>query len=136
MRHDKAESLLRLALDLQGSAEGLTLADIQERYEVSRRTAERMRDAVERLVPQMEQANLGEIPKRWRIQKDALSSIVPLDANDLATLETASKTLLRLNMQDPAGKLALLRAKTCSQIKPDQQRRLAPDAAFWELLLR
>jgi predicted DNA-binding transcriptional regulator YafY len=132
MRHDKAESLLRLALDLQGSAEGLTLADIQERYEVSRRTAERMRDAVERLVPQMEQANPSEIPKRWRIQKDALSSIVPLDANDLATLETASKTLMRLNMQDPAEKLALLRQKLAAKIKPEQQRRLAPDSAFWE----
>jgi predicted DNA-binding transcriptional regulator YafY len=132
MRHDKAESLLRLALDLQGSAEGLTLADIQDRFEVSRRTAERMRDAVERLIPQMDQANPGEIPKRWRIQKDFLSGLAVLDANDLATLETASKTLMRLNMQEPAEKLALLRQKLAAKIKPEQQRRMAPDAAFWD----
>ena len=71
MRHDKAELLLRLALDLQGTAEGLTLEDIRTRYSdkpLSRRTAERLRDAVERLMPQMEQANPGEVPKRWRIR--------------------------------------------------------------------
>ena len=66
MRHDKAELLLRLVLDLQGSADGLTLEDIGSRYSdkpLSRRTAERLRDAVERLVPQLEQANPGEVPK-------------------------------------------------------------------------
>ena len=54
---EKLETLLRVALDMRGNAEGLSLADIGPDYGVSRRTAERMRDAIERAFPQVEQAN-------------------------------------------------------------------------------
>jgi hypothetical protein len=70
MRYEKAELVLRVAIDMQGSASGLTLKDIRDNYTerpLSRRTAERLRDAVERLFPQMELANPGELPKRWSI---------------------------------------------------------------------
>ena len=46
MRYSRQEDLLRLALMMQGSAEGLSIADIERAFYVSRRTAERMRDAV------------------------------------------------------------------------------------------
>ena len=68
MRYEKAEILVRLALDLQGSLAGLSLEDIRSRYSpdaqapLSRRTAERLRDAIERLFPQLEQSNPGELP--------------------------------------------------------------------------
>ena len=68
LRFEKLETLLRVALDMRGSAEGLSLDDIHRDHGVSRRTAERMRDAIERVFPQMEQANPGEVPKRWRIR--------------------------------------------------------------------
>ena len=47
MRYERLTELLRLAIRLQGSRGGLTIADIQDEFSVSRRTAERMRDAVE-----------------------------------------------------------------------------------------
>lgn len=56
MRFKKLEILLRVALDMRGTAEGLSLDDIRTNHSVSRRTAERMRDAIERVFPQMEQA--------------------------------------------------------------------------------
>jgi hypothetical protein len=62
VRFEKLETLLRVALDMRGTAEGLSLDDIQHSYNVSRRTAERMRDAIERVFPQMDQANPGEVP--------------------------------------------------------------------------
>ena len=40
LRYEKLETLLRVALELRGNAEGLSLEDIQGRYSVSRRTAE------------------------------------------------------------------------------------------------
>ena len=68
MRYEKSENLLKLALEMQGSRIGLTIADIQEKFAVARRTAERMRGALENLFPDhIEQANPGEVPKRWRI---------------------------------------------------------------------
>jgi hypothetical protein len=54
VRYEKAETILRIALDMQGSGEGLTIDDIRIRYgdePLSRRTAERLRDAVERVFP-------------------------------------------------------------------------------------
>lgn len=47
VRFEKLETLLRVALDMRGNAEGMSLTDIEREYGVSRRTAERMRDAIE-----------------------------------------------------------------------------------------
>jgi hypothetical protein len=46
MRYEKAETVLRVALDMQASALGLSLEEIQRNYSdkpLSRRTAERLR---------------------------------------------------------------------------------------------
>lgn len=134
MRHAKAELLLRLALDLQGTAEGMTLDDIRERYgegkRLSRRTAERLRDAAERLIPQLEQANPGEVPKRWRIPGGGLGGLAQITAPELAALQTAIKSLDKRNMSGPAKELGDLHRKLAAQLRPDVQRRLAPDADF------
>ena len=42
VRYEKAETILRIALDMQGTAEGLSLEDIQRNYSdkpLSRRTS-------------------------------------------------------------------------------------------------
>ena len=46
MRYEPAARLVRLAVLMQGRQGGVTLDDIQSEFEVGRRTAERMRDAV------------------------------------------------------------------------------------------
>jgi len=51
MRYARLAGLVRLALQMQGRADGLSLDDIGHTFEVSRRTAERMRDAL-RIVSQ------------------------------------------------------------------------------------
>jgi predicted DNA-binding transcriptional regulator YafY len=131
MRHDKAERLLRLALDLQGTTEGLTLEDIRTRYAdppLSRRTAERLRDAVERLIPQLEQANPGEVPKRWRIRGGG--GLAPISAVELAALHTAATSLNKRNAGAPATALQDLHRKLTAMLKPETRRRLTPDAEF------
>ena len=55
MRHEKAARLLELARRLAASAEGLTLDEMAAAMQVSRRTVERMRDAVREAFPQMEE---------------------------------------------------------------------------------
>ena len=54
MRYNRQEDLLRLAIRMQGSADGLSLPEIQEAFGVSRSTAERMRDTLLRVYPQIE----------------------------------------------------------------------------------
>ena len=57
MRHEKAGRLLELARLLASTAEGLTLDEMAERLGVGRRTAERMRDAVRDVFPQLEEVD-------------------------------------------------------------------------------
>ena len=68
MRHEKASVLLELARRLASSAEGLTLDEMAEAARVGRRTAERMRDALIALFPQMEEVPDGAA-KRFRIHR-------------------------------------------------------------------
>jgi predicted DNA-binding transcriptional regulator YafY len=130
MRYEKAEIVLHIALDMQGSAFGLTLRDIQDNYAdkpLSRRTAERLRDVVERLFPQMELANPGELPKRWRIPVGNANGFASITAEEVADLKTAVSLLRRENMHPQAASaekvLAKLRAliarQTAIKIEPD-----------------
>ena len=130
MRYEKAETILRIALDMQGSALGLSIEDIQRNYSddpLSRRTAERLRDAIERLFPQIEQANPGEIPKRWRLPGGTMNGLAHVTADELADLTTAVTLLRRENMSVQAESTerviskmrALLKRPTAARIEPD-----------------
>lgn len=116
-----------LALSMQGTREGLSLGDIQEKFSVSRRTAERMRDAVERVFPQMERANPDERIKRWRIPPGTTNSLISVGAEELAGLRNAIALLRRENIPEQAELLERLAQKIDAMIRPDTMRRVAPD---------
>lgn len=141
MRYEKAEILLRLALDLQGSLDGLSLRDISDRYgesperPLSRRTAERFRDTIERVFPQLERVNPGEVPKRWRLPGGSVNGLAAVTADELAALTTAAAVLRRDNLAGPAAKIenaavklrAGLKRKTLAHIEPDLEPLLAAE---------
>jgi predicted DNA-binding transcriptional regulator YafY len=131
MRYEKAETVLKIALDMQGTAEGLSLEDIQRNYAdkpLSRSTAERLRNAIERVFPSMYQANEGEVPKRWRLPPNgAASSLAAVSAEDLAALATASTILRRENMALQAAHIDDVTSKLRAQLKGQTIVRLDPD---------
>ncbi|MDX9859285.1 MAG: WYL domain-containing protein [Rhodospirillales bacterium] len=75
----------------------------------------------------MEQANPGEIPKRWRIPFGAANSLLQTSAEELADLELAIKNLRRDNLIDAADRLTGLRAKIMAMQKPTTLRAIEPD---------
>jgi predicted DNA-binding transcriptional regulator YafY len=130
LRYEKAETILRIALDMQGSPFGLSLEDIQRNYSdepLSRRTAERLRDTVERLFPQLQQANPNEVPKRWRLPGGTLNGLANITADELADLATAVELFRREHMSvqaDSAKRViskirALLKRPLVAKIEPD-----------------
>lgn len=127
MRYEKTEALLKLGLAMQGSAEGVALEDIVREHGVSRRTAERMRDALERVFPQMELANPGELPKRWRIRSTAARALVGFTLEELASLRTAQAIVAANNLTDTAQSLRSVGAKIGALLRPETARRFAPD---------
>jgi predicted DNA-binding transcriptional regulator YafY len=130
MRYEKAETVLRVALDMQGSAYGLTLHDIQHNYAeepLSRRTAERLRDAVERLFPQMELANPGEVPKRWRLPGGNVNGFASITAEEVADLKTAVSLLRRENMLAQALSTERVLAKLRALLSRQKAVKIEPD---------
>jgi len=132
MRYEKADNVLQLALEMQAARGGLSLADIEEKFGVGRRTAMRMRDSLLRNFPQVEEVETGERTKRWRIPGGTLDRLITFNAAELAALDAATKLLERDNRDGEAAELAGLSAKLRALLKPDVARRVEPDL---ELLL-
>ena len=129
MPYDRAADIVRLAIRLQGSWSGLTLDDIQRDFDVSRRTAERLRDAVEDVFGPLEMVDTGDARRHWRLRAPILQHVVSVSAEELAELGAAAAALERTGLEERAGMLrrlddklrALLEADSLSGIEPDVQ---------------
>ncbi len=126
MRHEKAARLLELARRLAASAEGLTLDEMASVMQVSRRTVERMRDAVREAFPQMEE--IADPPTvRFRIPSGLDGIFQAPTAEEFAALRAAADHFRQSGATARAGALATLETKVLSAIRAGVRRRLAPD---------
>ena len=125
MRHEKGARLLELARMLASTAEGLTLDEMAERLEVSRRTVERMRDAVREVFPQLEEVD--DFPsRRFRIPAGLDGLFQAPTAEELAALAAAAELMDRQGAGARAGALRSLEQKVLSATRAAARRRLAP----------
>lgn len=126
MRHDKAVMVIELARRLAASAEGLTLDEMAAEMSVGRRTAERLRDAVGALFPQME-----EVPdpptKRWRIRGGLSAFEQAPTAVELLELTKAAEALRKAGEPARAAALESLERKVRAAMRSTVLNRLAPD---------
>lgn len=124
-----AGNVLRLALDLQGTAEGLSLGDIATTFKVSRKTAERMRDAVEAGTSQLEVVESAGREKRWRLRSGALGRLTDATAEEIATLALAAKLAKAQGPSGMAESLLRLQQKLLASQREEARRRNEPDIA-------
>lgn len=127
MRHEKAQNLFQLALEMQANRQGMSLADIEERFGVGRRTAMRMRDAVASVFPQVEEMAADDRSKRWRIPKSTVSGLIDISVEELAALESGVRLMRQQNRAVEADELTGLMAKLKAMMRPDAVRRVEPD---------
>ena len=126
MRHEKASLLLELARRLAASAEGLTLDEMAASLGVGRRTAERLRDAIASLFPQMDELAEGAA-KRFRIPGGLDGFFQDPTAEELLQLQSAIATLRASGAEPRAAALESLERKVRSAMRGATLRRLAPD---------
>ncbi|MBS0363650.1 MAG: WYL domain-containing protein [Proteobacteria bacterium] len=126
MRHEKAGRLLELARMLASTAEGLTLDEMAERLGVGRRTAERMRDAVRDVFPQLEEVD-DPPTRRFRIPAGLDGLFQAPTAEELAALAAAAELFAQQGASARAGALKSLEQKVLSATRAAARRRLAPD---------
>lgn len=113
MRLERLSELLRLAIRLQGSRGGVTMTDIEAEFSVSRRTAERMRNAVEAIFGPLETVSTatGDRRIRWRLRSPALSPFIQVSPEELAGLEASAESLDQAGFTEPADRLRDLAVK-------------------------
>lgn len=127
MRYGPAERLLQLALEMQAAQTGLTIPDIMDRFEVSRRTAIRMRDAVIRAFPQADEVKSEDRYKRWRLNAGDARALAGMSADDLASLDSAARLLDNANMRMHADQLRTLGTKVRAFLDQRELRHIDPD---------
>jgi predicted DNA-binding transcriptional regulator YafY len=126
MRHEKVRNLLDLARRLAASAEGLTLDEMAQEACVGRRTAERMRDALWAIFPQM--VEIAEGPsKRFRIPRGLDGFFQDPTTEELLELHKASLALRAAGAASRAGALETLELKVRAAMRGGALRRAAPD---------
>ena len=132
MRYERLKDIIDLAVRLQGRAEGMTLDDIRSEFRVSRRTAERMRNAVEWAFGPLEEVESGDGRKHWRLRSYRLRGLVSVSADELGVLSTAAAALERAGLGDRAARLegvavklrALHRSRTPEELEADLETLL------------
>lgn len=127
MRYSRQEDLLRLAVLMQASAEGLSIMDIEHAFGVSRRTAERMRDAVLRAYPQLEDSVGPNGMKYWRFPPGTLGKMVEPTIDELAAGHRAANIARREGDLDTAETVERLLSKVQAMFRQDRRRRVAVD---------
>src|SRR5436305_13832631 len=126
MRHEKVQVLLDLARRLAASAEGLTLDEMARETGVGRRTAERMRDAIWAVFPQMEEIAEGP-SKRFRVPRGLDGFFQDPTTEELLELNKASSALRGAGALSRAGALETLELKVRAAMRGGALRRAAPD---------
>ena len=127
MRHERLKDIMNLAVRLQGALGGLTLDDIRAEFAISRRTAERWRDAVEAAFGPLETVDRDERKLHWRLRSDALRRLVPVWAEELTEVETAAAALDRAGLEERAVLLWDLAAKLRAALREKTQERVESD---------
>ena len=127
MRYERLSDIARLAIRLQGLRGGMTIADIQREFDVSRRTAERLRDAVESAFGPLETVEGEGRQLRWRLQSPSLRQLVRVSNDELAELNMAAQSLQRAGLAERAEALNGLAAKLRAMAQPRSPNELDAD---------
>lgn len=129
MRYGRLSDLVRLAMQMQGRADGLSLDDIGQTFGVSRRTAERMRDAIRDAFPQTEELAEPGGRKRWRLPPGTAGRLADPTIDDIAALHRGTELARQSGDFGTADHLGTLSDRLRARLPGPKRTRLEPDIA-------
>lgn len=86
-RYSRISDLMHLIFLMSSRFDGVTVLDIQQEFNVSRRTAERMRDAIMNILPQVDEIETNDRQKHWGFIDFSTSHLVSFTPEEIASLE-------------------------------------------------
>ena len=99
-RYSRITDLIDLIIFMSSKINGVSLEEIQERFSVSRRTAERMRDGVLFALPQIEELPTDGRIKRWGFPTYSLGELVYFTSEEIAFLEKLKTNCDEISAKD------------------------------------
>ena len=105
-RYSRVSDIIDLATFMSSKPLGVTLDDIIDRYNVSRRTAERMRDSLTNVFPQVQEIDTNSSKKHWGFVDYSIKEMVHFTSEEVATVEQFQKRTTNAEMKEILEKVS------------------------------
>jgi predicted DNA-binding transcriptional regulator YafY len=123
----KSEELLRLATIAASRHQGVHLNAIRDEFRCSKRTAQRMTEALTNIFPGVETHTDDERRKYWTLKDQRLSRLLRVKPDELAALKLAETSARNSNDKLSAGLLASLHDKIVALLPKGDAARIEAD---------
>lgn len=104
-RYSRVSDIIDLATFMASRIQGITIKDIIERYNVSRRTAERMRDSLLNIFPQIiEIDEVDDNQKHWGFVDYSIKELICFTPKEIANLGILQNRTTNKELKEELGK--------------------------------
>ena len=103
-RYSRISDILDLAIFMSSKIQGVTINEIAERYNVSRRTAERMRDSLTCIFPSIDEIETDSTQKHWGFTNYSISNLITFTPKEIANIEQLQRRTTNKEMKEDLGK--------------------------------
>ncbi|MBQ4123066.1 WYL domain-containing transcriptional regulator [bacterium] len=103
-RYSRISDILDLAIYMSSKIQGVTITQIAERYNVSRRTAERMRDSLTCIFSQIDEIETNDNQKHWGFINYSISNLISFSSKELANIEQLQRRTTNKEMKEELSK--------------------------------
>ena len=103
-RYSRVSDILDLAIFMSSKIQGVTISEIAERYNVSRRTAERMRDSLTCIFPSVDEIETDDTQKHWGFINYSISNLISFTPKELANIEQCQRRTTNKEMKEELAK--------------------------------
>lgn len=104
-RYSRVSDIIDLATFMASRIQGITIKDIVERYNVSRRTAERMRDSLLNIFPQIiELDEVNDNQKHWGFADYSIKELISFTPKEIANLGILQNRTTNKELKEELGK--------------------------------
>ena len=103
-RYSRVSDILDLAIYMSSKIQGVTINEIAERYNVSRRTAERMRDSLTCIFPSVDEIPTKDSQKHWGFINYSISHLISFSPKEIGNIEQLQRRTSNHEMKDELAK--------------------------------
>lgn len=113
--YTRESNILEIVIAMAARPQGITLKEIQDEYGVSRNTAERWKDSILNIFPQVDELPIDDVRKHYGFINYSITPMISFTSDDLTCLSCAKNSVLNKELEHSLGvlfdKLTLLAPK-------------------------